>query len=413
MADRQVDVLIVGGGVAGASCARTLRERGFPGSVLLVGREPDPPYERPPASKQYLAGASTKDDAYVAAAAWYAEHDIELKTRTSVMKLDAEAKEATLSTKETVSFEHALIASGANVRRLPVDGSDLEGIHYLRALRNADAIRDDTADADHVVLVGGSYIGCEVAATLTAMGKRCTVVMQEELPLSRGFGATAGRFFEELLSSKGITFVGGAEVEAFAGEGERVERVVLTDGQELAADAVVLGVGAVPDVMLARAAKLELGPAGGVLCDDRLRTSAPGIYAAGDMCEYDSAIHGRHVRIEHFEVAVAHGRTVAANILGDDVAHTEVPYFWSDLGDWATLESVGPALDGFDEEIVRGSIEDGQFTLWLLREARLAGALTVGRGGDLEHARRFLTEHTPLSEHRAALADVAADLSGI
>lgn len=413
MADRHVDVLIVGGGVAGASCARTLRERGFPGSVLLVGREPDPPYERPPATKGYLAGASAKEDAYVATPDWYAEHDIELKTRASVMKLDAEAKEATLSTKDTVSFEHALIASGANVRRLPVDGSDLEGIHYLRALRNADAIRDDTADADHVVMVGGSYIGCEVAATLTSMGKRCTVVMQEELPLSRGFGATAGRFFEQLLSSKGITFVGGAEVEKFAGEGERVERVVLTDGQELEADAVVLGVGAVPDVMLARAAKLELGQGGGVLCDDRLRTSAPGIFAAGDMCEYDSAIHGRHVRIEHFEVAVAHGKTVAANILGDDVPHSEVPYFWSDLSDWATLESVGPALDGFDEEIVRGSVEDGQFTLWLLREGRLAGALTVGRGGDLEHARRFLTEHTPLAEHRAALADAAADLSGI
>ncbi|MGK2936904.1 MAG: NAD(P)/FAD-dependent oxidoreductase [Solirubrobacteraceae bacterium] len=413
MADRDVDVLLIGGGAASASCAETLREGGFSGSILLVGREPDPPYERPPGSKDYLAGTSAKEDAYLHPLEWYADQDIELLTRTSVMKLDTEAKEATLSTKLTVSFDHALIASGANVRRLPVDGSDLEGIHYLRALRNADAIRDDTAEAANVVLVGGSYIGCEVAATLTSMGKRCTVVMQEDLPLSRGFGDTAGRFFEGLLESKGIRFVGGAEVDRFEGEGPRVERVVLKGGTVLDADAVVLGVGAVPDVMLARAAKLELGPGGGVLCDDRLRTSAPGIFAAGDMCEYDSAIHGRHVRIEHFEVAVAHGKTVAANIMGEDVAHTEVPYFWSDLADWATLESVGPALDGFDEEILRGSVDDGEFTLWLLREGRLAGALTVGRGGDLDHARRFLTEHTPLGDHLAVLADPAADLSAI
>lgn len=413
MADRHVDVLLVGGGVASASCAQALRDRGFPGSILLVGREPDPPYERPPASKEYLAGKSAKEDAFLHAPEWYAEHDIELLTRTSVMKLDTEAKEATLSTKQTVSFEHALIASGANVRRLPVDGSDLEGIHYLRALRNSDAIRDDVDEAANVVLVGGSYIGCEVAATLTSLGKQCTVVMQEDLPLSRGFGDTAGRFFQGLLESKGIRFVGGAEVDRFEGEGQSVERVVLKDGTTLDADAVVLGVGAVPDVMLARSAKLELGPGGGVLCDDRLRTSAPGIYAAGDMCEYESAIHGRHVRIEHFEVAVAHGKTVAANILGDDVPHTEVPYFWSDLSDWATLESVGPALDGFDEEIARGSLDDGEFTLWLLKEGRLAAALTVGRGGDLEHARRFLTEHTPLGEHAATLADPGADLSSI
>lgn len=413
MADRHVDVLLVGGGAASASCAETLRERGFSGSILLVGREPDVPYERPPASKDFLAGTSTKEDAYLHPAAWYADQDIELLTRTSVMKLDTEAREAALSTKETVSFEHALIASGANVRRLPVDGSDLEGIHYLRALRNADAIRDDTAEAANVVLVGGSYIGCEVAATLTSLGKQCTVVMQEDLPLSRGFGDTAGRFFEGLLESKGIRFVGGAEVERFEGEGQSVEQVVLKGGTVLDAQAVVLGVGAMPDVMLARAAKLELGPSGGVLCDDRLRTSAPGIYAAGDVCEYDSAIHGRHVRIEHFEVAMAHGKTVAANIMGDDVPHTEVPYFWSDLSDWATLESVGPALDGFDEEIVRGSLDDGEFTLWLLREGRLAAALTVGRSGDLDHARRFLTEHTELGEHRAALGDPGADLSSI
>lgn len=411
MAERHVDVLLIGGGIASAACAEELRSQGFDGSVLLVGREPDPPYHRPPASKEYLQGQSTREDAQYHPASWYEEHEVDLLVRTSVMKLDPGAREATLSTKEVVRFDRALLATGANVRRLPAEGSDLEGLHYLRALRNADAIREDTDDAEHVVLVGGSYIGSEVAASLTTLGKSCTIVMQEPVVLSNGFGTTAGGFFQRVLEEHGVEVVGGDEVERFAGIGERVSGVVLKSGRELAADAVVLGVGAVPDTMLARSSGLELGERGGVKCDACLRTSAPGVWTAGDVCEYESVVHGRPLRIEHWDVAIEQGRTVARNMMGAKRAHETIPYFFSDLADWTSLEYVGPAADGWDREVVRGSLDGGEFSVWYLKDGRVAAALSVGRSDDLDHARRLIRDKTDVSAREGELADVDSDLS--
>src|SRR3954471_5338040 len=320
MADRTVDHLLIGGGVAAATCAQTLRAEGATGSILLVGRELDPPYHRPPITKGYLAGAERRDDATIALG-----EDVEVRTRTSVMALDPVARTATLSTKETVAYDTALLATGAMVRRLPVDGGQLEGIHYLRALGNADALRRDVAGAERVVCVGGSYIGCEVAATLTTLGKRCTIVLQEEEPLERGFGLQVGAWVRSVLQARGVEVVSGVEVERFEGEGEGAEnvaRVVLAGGGALPAEVVVCGVGAMPDVMLARRSGLEIGPAGGVRADARLRAlGADGLFVAGDMCEYDSTVHGRVVRIEHEEVAAAQGQTVARNMLGAGVDH--------------------------------------------------------------------------------------------
>src|SRR5918994_5647599 len=324
MADRHVDALIVGGGIAGAACAEALHEGGFDGHVLLVGREPDPPYERPPASKGYLAGTIDRTACLLHDDAWYARHGLELATRTSVMKLDTSARAATLSTKEVVEYGVALLATGANVRRLRVDGAQLDGIHYLRALGNADAIRSDAEQAEHVVLIGGSYIACEVAATLTSLGRRCTMVMVEDAPLSTHFGATAGAFFGTLLRGRGVELVCGDGLDRLEGS-TRVERVVTASGREIATDMVVMGTGAMPDVMLARAAKLRLGETGGVACSADLQTSAPGVWAAGDVCEYDSVLHGGRVRIEHFEVACAQGRARAAAVLGTRRAYSELP----------------------------------------------------------------------------------------
>jgi len=397
-----VAALVAGGGVAGAACAEALRKGGFDGEVLLVGREPDPPYERPPASKQYLAGTMSRDECLLHDAAWYAGRGIELATRTSVMKLDAAARTATLSTKEVVEFGVALLATGANVRRLRVDGGQLDGIHYLRALGNADAIRAEAEEAERVVLVGGSYIACEVAATLTSLGRRCAMVMTEGEPLETGFGPTAGRFFADLLRSKGVELHCADSLERFEGDA-RVQRVVCASGAVLDADMVVMGTGAVPDVMLARAAKLELGESGGVRCSAALETSAPGVWAAGDICEYDSVLHGRRVRIEHFEVALAHGKHVAAGMLGSRRPFDEVPYFWSDLSDWCTAEYVGPA-ERWDREVVRGSAADGAFTVFQLHEGRLVGALTVGRSEDLLHARRLLAERAEVGGREDELA---------
>jgi 3-phenylpropionate/trans-cinnamate dioxygenase ferredoxin reductase subunit len=390
MTDRQVDILLVGGGIASASAAEALRAQGFDGSVLVVGRELHAPYHRPPASKEYLRGEHGPQEALVHPEAWWDEHGVELLTRTSVLELDPAARTAKLSSKEEVGFGQALVATGAMVRRLAVDGAQLEGVHYLRALGNADAIRADVERAERVVCVGGSYIASEVAASLTELGKRVTMVMLEDEPLERGFGATAGRFFRRVLEEHGVEVIGADEVARLEG-GERVQRVVTVGGRELAADAVVCGVGAIPDVMLARKSGLELGELGGVRCDSRLRTSAPAVFAAGDMCEYESVVHGRPMRIEHEEVAAAQGRTAAGNLLGADVAHDEVPYFFSDLSDWASLEYVGPALQWDDEE-VEGSVDDGAFAVWYRQGGAVRAMLSVGGAGDLDRARELIRD---------------------
>ncbi|MGO9763958.1 MAG: NAD(P)/FAD-dependent oxidoreductase [Solirubrobacteraceae bacterium] len=413
MSARKVDYLLIGGGLASANCARWLREEGAQGEVLLVGREPDPPYNRPECSKGYLRGEETREEPLFRPSDWWSEQDIELLTRTSVTGLDPQARTAMLSSKDEIEFDKALIATGANVRRLNVGGCELEQIHYLRTLGNADAIREGVADAEEVVLIGGSYIACEVAASLTLLGKHCTLVMQEHATLERGFGASAGRFFQELLESHGVTVHGGDELERFEGDG-RVAKVITRRGLELAADAVVVGAGVTPDVQLAQKAGLQLGERGGVRCSSRLQTSAPGVFAAGDICEYDSVVHGgAPLRIEHWDVAFNHGKTAALNMLGRDIPHEVVPYFYSVLGSWGELEYVGPAHD-WDEEIVRGSFADGSFTNWYLEDGAVKAALTFGRADDLDAARRLIVDGGPLDERtRATLADLDSDLATV
>jgi 3-phenylpropionate/trans-cinnamate dioxygenase ferredoxin reductase component len=325
------------------------------------------------------------------------------------MKLDPAERVATLSTKEEIEFETALVATGANVNRLRLDGCDLDGIHYLRAFGNSGAIRADAARGERAVMIGGSYIGCEVAASLTAAhGVECTIVMMEDVTFEPFFGEQVGRFFQDVLEQHGVTVHGGQEVARFEGDGERITRVVTKSGLEIECDFVVAGIGVTPDVTLARAAGLELGEAGGVQCSAGLESSAPGIYAAGDICEYDSPIHGGPMRIEHWDVAFNQGKTAALNMLGRGVEHDVVPYFFSDLADWVSMEYVGP---GSGDPVVRGSMEKHEFTAFYIDDGRVAAALTVGRSDDLEHARRFMAERTPAQPE--ALADLDTDLASL
>jgi 3-phenylpropionate/trans-cinnamate dioxygenase ferredoxin reductase subunit len=409
---RRVDHLLVGGGIACVTAAQTLREQGAGGSVAIVSRELDLPYHRPPCSKGYLQGSESREDAWLHPADWYEEQGVDLLTRTSVLSLDLEARTAKLSTKEEIAFDSLLVATGAMVRRLAVEGSQLEGIHYLRALGNADAIRRDAEQAERVVLIGGSYIACEVAATLTTLGHACTMVMVEDVVLERGFGAQAGRFFQDALETHGVTVIAADQVARLQGSGERLTHVITESGRELPADLVVAGVGAQPDVMLARKAGLEIGDLGGVRVNANLQADVPGVFAAGDMAEYYSVVHGRVMRIEHEDVAASQGHTVALNMLGREQPHDVVPYFFSDLADWASLEYVGPAAE-WDEEIVRGSLETGEFSHWYLLDGRVVAALAVGRSSDLDHARRLIAEGSRLDDERARLADPDSELAVI
>jgi len=394
VADRSVDVLLVGGGTASAACGAELRAQGFGGSVLLCGRELDPPYGRPPISKAYLLGRASREDALLPVG-----DDVEVLTRTSVLRLDPAAREATLSTKEVVGFEQALVATGASVRRLPIEGTELEGIHHLRTLHNAETLRAALDRVDRVGIVGGSFIACEVAASLALLGVASTLAFPEEAPLALPFGAQVGAWMRSSLEARGVEVLAGEQVARLEGDGADGQRLVCASGRVVDCQAVLIGVGAVPDVMLARSSGLALGGLGGAACSASLQTSAPGVYAAGDMCEYDSVLHGRPMRIEHHEVAAGQGRAAARAMLGvDGAVYDEVPYFWSDLGDWATLESVGPAVDGWDEEVVDGSFADGAFAVWYLKGGRLVAAVTCGRGGaDLDRARSLLRSGKPFT----------------
>jgi 3-phenylpropionate/trans-cinnamate dioxygenase ferredoxin reductase subunit len=409
VARRQVDHLLIGGGLAAANCARWLREEGGEGSILLVGREPDRPYNRPELSKGYLQAKESREDVFFRPEEWWEEQRIEVLTRTSVTKLDAEARVATLSTKDEVEFDTALLATGSNVRRLRVDGCDLDGIHYLRTFGNSDTIRAEGGSGKRAVLIGGSYIGCEVAASLTAAhGVDCTIVMMEDVTFEPFFGDKVGGFFQGVLEDHGVTVHGGQELERFEGDGERVTRVVTKAGLELDCDFVVVGIGVMPDVTVAKGAGLAIGEQGGVSCSASLETSESGIYAAGDICEYDSPIHNKPMRIEHWDVAFNQGKTAAFNMLGRGLEHTVVPYFYSDLADWSSMEYVGP---GSGEPVIRGSMEEKDFAAFYVDDSLVTAAMSVGRSDDLDHARRFISEKTQVDP--GALGDQDTDLASL
>src|SRR4051794_4975577 len=374
MADREVDFLLIGGGMASAHCAAELRRRGAEGSILLVGREPEPPYERPPISKEYLRGDAGRPDAYVNEPSWYEANGVELLTGRNVLSLDPASRTAKIQGGEEVGFGKALLGTGAMVNILRVEGAENEGIHYLRAFGNSDAIRADAEAAEHVVLIGGSYIGCEVAASLTAQGRKCTIVAMEEVALSRTFGEDAGRWFQGRLEEHGVEFHGGEILSAFEGDG-RVRAVVTESGLTVECDTVVVGAGVRPDAMLAQRAGIEVDR-GGIVCDSKLRTSVAGIYAAGDCCSYESVVHGRRIHVEHWDVAMQQGQHAAANMLGADADYEVVPYFFSDLADWASLEYVGPAYE-WEREIWRGDPDQGEFSVWYVQDGRVAGCLSV------------------------------------
>jgi len=406
-----VEYLLIGGFACGYAAAE-LRKRGADGSVLLVGREPEPPYERPPLTKEYLRGEATREDTHVNPVSWYEENGVELRTGTNVMSLDPEARTVKLQGGDEVEFEKALIATGANVNILRVEGANLDRIHYVRTPGNSDNIRADAEKADRVVLVGGSYIACEVAASLKAKGTDCALVMMEEVALSRTFGEEAGGGFQGLMEEKGIEFHPGESLAAFEGD-DHASAVVTESGKKVEGDMIVVGAGVRPDVMVAQRAGLEIDEEnGGIRCDETLQTSVEGIYAAGDVCSYDSRIHGRRIRVEHWDVAMQQGQHAARSMMGDAAPYEVVPYFFSDLADWASLEYVGPASE-WDEEIWRGDRDSGEFLVFYVKDGKVAGALSVERSEDLGHARTLLAEGVDVGsdEAKAKLADPDSDLA--
>lgn len=364
--------VIVGASLAGATAAAELREQGFEGRVVLVGSEPELPYERPPLSKDYLRGEVARESALVHPADFYESHDIELRLGRTVAELDLHASEAVLDGGERVRFDRLLLATGSRPRPISVAGAQLDGVRYLRTLADADALTTAFRDAQRVVVVGAGWIGAEVAASARSLGLEVALVEQAQVPLERVLGSEVGQIYADVHREHGVDLVGDAAVEAFEGA-SRVERVRLADGRTLDCDLVVVGVGVLPNVELAAAAGLEVG--NGVLADQRLCTSDPRVFAAGDVAAAWHPLYDSRLRVEHWANARGQGPVAARSMLGGEEAYDAVPYFFSDQYD-VGMEYSGHAV-GEDEVVFRGDPATREFVAFWLRDGRVVAGMNV------------------------------------
>jgi len=364
--------VIVGGGLAGAKAAEALREEGFGGRVVLIGEENVAPYERPPLSKDYLRGEAGRDAIWAQEEGWYESHDVELRTGTHAAELAPGSSEVVLDGGERIAFDRLLLATGSVAKRLPIPGADLDGVRLLRTVGDSDALREALAPGVRVVVIGAGWIGCEVAASARQRGAEVTMVAPEDVPLERVLGPEVGAVYREVHASHGIELVLGTGVEAIEGNG-RVTGVRTSGGRTLPADLVVVGVGAAPRTELAEAAGLDVQD--GVLTDDRLRTTAPNVFAAGDIARAQHPLFGETVRVEHWGTALEQGPAAARNMLGRDVAYDRVPYFFSDQYE-VGMEYAGHALS-YDRVVFRGDPSTFEFMAFWMRGDRVAAGINV------------------------------------
>jgi len=402
--DRQTFV-IVGAGMAGAKAAETLRDEGFDGRLVLLGAEPDPPYERPPLSKEYLRGEAEREQSQVHPAAFYAEHDIELRTGADVVALDPERRELALEGGERLAFDRVLLTTGAAPRRLSLPGTELDGVHYLRTLADSDALRARFGAGGKLVVIGAGWIGCEVAASARQCGMDVTVVAPDAVPLERVLGPEVGAIYRDIHLDHGTEMLLGTAVASFEGSAG-VERVRTQDGQTIDCDAVVVGVGATPRVGLAEAAGIETGD--GVLVDERLQTGAPGVFAAGDVANHLHPALGR-LRIEHWDNALHQGPAAARSMLGATDAYTRTPYFFSDQYD-VGMEYSGHAT-GSDRVVFRGEPAAREFIAFWLREDRVVAGMNVNVWDVAEPIQRLIAAGRPVDARR--LADPGVPLEDV
>lgn len=383
MVDAHRTFVIVGGGLAGAKAAETLRAEGFTGRVILIGDERDHPYERPPLSKGYLTGADERDSVFVHDPAWYAGADIELHLGQPAVQLDRAAKSVVLGDGTRVHYDSLLLATGAEPRRLDIPGTSLAGVHHLRRLAHADRLRGRLArlgrENGHLVVAGAGWIGLEVAAAARAYGAEVTVVESEPTPLHAVIGPELGTLFADLHSEHGVRFHFGARLTEIAGRDGLVQAVRTDDGDEHPAHDVLAAIGAAPRTSLAEAAGLELAPApgGGIAVDASLRTSDPDIYAAGDAAAVQQPACGEPLRVEHWANALNSGPAAARAMLGGDVTYDRVPYFFSDQYD-VGMEYSGHAPPGsYDQVVCRGDVSKREFVAFWLRDNRVLAGLNV------------------------------------
>jgi 3-phenylpropionate/trans-cinnamate dioxygenase ferredoxin reductase subunit len=401
--DRPTHV-IVGGGLAGAKGAEALREEGFDGRVVLIGAEPELPYERPPLSKDYLRGESPREKARAHPAGFYDEHDIELRTQTTVVELDAAGRELRLGDGERLRFDGLLLATGARPRRLDVPGADLDGVRVLRDLADADALRERLVAGARLVVIGAGWIGAEVGASARQLGVEVTIVEQADVPLQHVLGREVGGLYAEIHREHGVDLITGVHPVGFEGDG-RVERVRLADGRTVDCDLVVVGVGVIPNSELAEAA--GLGVDNGILVDERLRTTADGVFAAGDVANVQHPFYGARLRVEHWANALNQPAVAARAMLGKPAVWDRLPYFFSDQYE-VGMEYTGLAR-GDDDVVMRGDRAARELIVFWLRDSRVVAAMNVNVWDVVEDLQALIRSRRPVDAAR--LADPAIPLA--
>jgi len=384
-------IVIVGGGQAAVQALDTLRRRGYRGKLTLVGEEPWLPYQRPPLSKKYLAGGQQRERLLIRPAQFYAEHDVQVHLGRRVTDFARREQHVRLDDGLVLPYDALLLATGSRPRRLPLPGSDLAGVHYLRTIDDADRIRAAGVPGGRLLVIGGGYIGLEVAASARELGMEVTVLEMAGRVMNRVTCPEVSAFYTAEHERRGVRIRCNETVRALHGDARtgRVRAVLTEEGGEYPADLVIVGVGVVPADELARAAGLDCG--NGIVTDGYCRTSDEAVYAAGDCASHLNRQYGRHLRLESVDNAFEQGTTVALNLLGSATPHDKVPWFWSDQFD-LKLVIVGVAL-AYDRVVIRGAPASRSFSACYLRDGELVAIDTINAPKDQMAARKLIAAH--------------------
>lgn len=397
-------LVIVGANLAGGMAAATLREEGFDGRVVLIGEEPHPPYERPPLSKEYLRGEQPFEKALVRPSGFYQANGIETRFGVRVARVDPGARMVEMAGGESLRYDKVLVSTGVRNRRFPIPGLDLEGVHDLRTVADADRIRSDIRPGRRAVVVGMGFIGAEVAASLRQSGVEVTVVEFARTPLFRVLGEQVGRAIAGLHRDHGVEMFFEDSVAAFEGAG-RVERVRTKAGRRIECDFAVVGVGVEPVTDLVAGTGVEID--NGIMVDEYCRTSMEGVYAAGDVANHYHPVFRRRVRVEHWQNALKQGPAAARSMLGKGKPYDEVHWFWSDQYD-ANVQYAGFHTE-WDELVVRGSLEARSFVAFYLKDKRVLASVAINRSKDLRRSMPLIKSQVQVEPAR--LRDEGADLA--
>jgi len=396
--------VIVGASLTGAKAAETLREEGFDGNIVLLGEEHEFPYERPPLSKGYLLGKEDRSSIFVHEDSWYPENAVDLRLGVRVTALDPAAKQVSLDDGGTVAYDRLLLATGASPRRLNAPGADLDGVLYLRRVGDSERLQAALRGGGQVVTVGGGWIGLEVTAAAREAGCEVTLVEPEPVALYRQLGPELGGVFTDLHKEHGVVFRTRESVTAFHGSGGKVSAAVTSSGAVLPADHVVVGIGAIPSTGLATHAGLDVG--NGVIVDAGLRSSAPDVFAAGDVANAFHPIYGRHVRVEHWANALNGGPAAARSMLSQGISYDAVPYFYSDQYDLG-METAGlPEPGTYDQVVYRGDLEGREFVAFWLSGGMVVAGMNVNVWDVNDDIQALIRSRRRVEEARLADLDI-------